>query len=127
MAIGRTFKESMQKALRSLETGRWGFGFDGKDPKDPTREMIERKLHVPNAERIFWLKVALEAGWSVEDVFEATQIDRWFLVQLKQIVDEGRNLAELDIRKAKRLGVEGFYGAMVKRLHAVLYCLQLTL
>ncbi|MDA7538623.1 carbamoyl-phosphate synthase large subunit, partial [Akkermansiaceae bacterium] len=57
MSIGRTFKESLQKSLRSLETGRFGFGFDGKDP-EATREQVERKLMVPNAERIFWLKVA---------------------------------------------------------------------
>jgi carbamoyl-phosphate synthase large subunit len=105
MSIGRTFKESMQKALRSLETGRFGFGFDGKDPKeDPTREEIERKLHVPNAERIYWLKLAFEFGWSIEEVFGATQIDRWFLVHLKEIADEGAHLAEVELRKAKRLG-----------------------
>ncbi|MED5419327.1 MAG: carbamoyl-phosphate synthase large subunit, partial [Verrucomicrobiota bacterium] len=74
MSIGRTFKESMQKALRSLETGRFGFGNDGKDPGDPSREDIERKLHVPNSERIYWIQVAFEHGWSMEDVFEATQI-----------------------------------------------------
>ncbi|MBQ97673.1 MAG: carbamoyl phosphate synthase large subunit [Roseibacillus sp.] len=104
MSIGRTFKESMQKALRSLETGRHGFGWDGKDPADPSREDIERKLHVPNCERIYWIKVAFEHGWSVEDLFEATQIDRWFLVHLKEIADEGANLADLDLRRAKKLG-----------------------
>jgi len=104
MSIGRTFKESMQKALRSLETGRFGFGFDGKDPKNVSYEKIERKLHVPNAERIFWLKTAFETGWTVDDVFEATSIDPWFLEQLKQIADEGENLAEMDLRKAKRWG-----------------------
>ena len=104
MSIGRTFKESMQKALRSLETGRHGFGWDGKDPANPSREDIERKLHVPNCERIYWIKVACEHGWSVEDLFEATQIDRWFLVHLKEIADEGANLADLDLRRAKKLG-----------------------
>ena len=104
MSIGRTFKESMQKALRSLETGRHGFGYDGKDPVSPSREDIERKLHVPNSERIYWIKVAFEHGWSVEELFEATQIDRWFLVHLKEIADEGANLAELDLRRAKKLG-----------------------
>jgi len=104
MSIGRTFKESMQKALRSLETGRHGFGWDGKDPANPSREDIERKLHVPNCERIYWIKVAFEHGWSVEDLFEATQIDRWFLVHLKEIADEGANLADLDLRRAKKLG-----------------------
>ncbi len=104
MAIGRTFKESMQKALRSLETGRFGFGFDGKGKENPTYEEVERMLHVPNAERIFWLQTAFEQGWSVEEVFDATSIDPWFLEHLKIIVDEGRNLATMDLRKAKRLG-----------------------
>jgi len=104
MSIGRTFKESMQKALRSLETGRFGFGSDGKDPGDPSREDIERKLHVPNCERIYWIQTAFEHGWSVEEIFEATQIDRWFLVHLKEIADEGAALADLDLRRAKKLG-----------------------
>jgi carbamoyl-phosphate synthase large subunit len=103
MSIGRTFKESLQKALRSLETGRFGFGFDGKDP-EAAREKVERKLHVPNAERIFWLKVAFEQGWSVEEVFEATQIDPWFLENMRVIVEEGRHLPDLDLRTAKKLG-----------------------
>jgi carbamoyl-phosphate synthase large subunit len=91
MAIGRTFKESLQKALRSLETGRFGFGFDGKDP-EATREDIERKLHVPNAERIF------------EEIFDATQIDPWFLENMRVIVAEGTDLKNLDLRRAKKLG-----------------------
>jgi carbamoyl-phosphate synthase large subunit len=103
MSIGRTFKESLQKSLRSLETGRFGFGFDGKDP-EATREDIERKLHVPNAERIFWLKVAFEQGWTIEEIFDATQIDPWFLENMRVIVEEGRNLKDLDLRTAKKLG-----------------------
>ncbi len=103
MSIGRTFKESLQKSLRSLETGRFGFGFDGKDP-EATREQIERKLHVPNAERIFWLKVAFETGWTIEEIFDATQIDPWFLENMRVIVEEGRNLKDLDLRSAKKLG-----------------------
>ena len=108
MSIGRTFKESMQKALRSLETGRFGFGFDGKGKKEPSYEEIERKLHVPNAERIFWLETAFNQGWTVEEVFDATSIDRWFLEHLKIIVDEGKNLATMDLRKAKKLGFSDF-------------------
>ncbi len=104
MAIGRTFKESMQKALRSLETGRFGFGFDGKGPQSPSREDIERKLHVPNAERIFWLEVAFSNDWTVDEVFEATSIDPWFLEHLKIIVDEGKDLANMDLRRAKKMG-----------------------
>jgi len=104
MSIGRTFKESMQKCLRSLETGRFGFGFDGKDPKAPTREEITRKLTIPNAERIFWLQTAFTNGWSIEEVFEATKIDPWFLQHLKQIADEGAGLATMDLKRAKKLG-----------------------
>ena len=112
MSIGRTFKESMQKALRSLETGRSGFGFDGKGAKAPSREDIERKLHVPNAERIFWLKTAFENGWTVEEIFEATAIDLWFLENLSQIVEEGNAIAATEnllekpyeLRKAKKYG-----------------------
>ena len=108
MSICRTFKESMQKALRSLETGRFGFGFDGKGKKEPSYEEIERKLHVPNAERIFWLETAFNQGWTVEEVFDATSIDRWFLEHLKIIVDEGKNLGTMDLRKAKKLGFSDF-------------------
>ena len=97
MAIGRTFKESLQKALRSLEIGRSGLGGDGKpwrfgdqvygDREILPRELITRKLSVPNAERIFFVRHALRAGMSIEDIFELTKIDRWFLTQLKEIVD----------------------------------------
>jgi len=103
MSIGRTFKESLQKSLRSLETGRFGFGFDGKDP-EASREQVERKLHVPNAERIFWLKVAFEQGWTIEEIFDATQIDPWFLENMRIIVEEGKDLSNLDLRTAKKLG-----------------------
>ena len=103
MSIGRTFKESLPKSLRSLETGRFGFGFDGKDP-EASREQVERKLHVPNAERIFWLKVAFEQGWTIEEIFDATQIDPWFLENMRIIVEEGKDLSNLDLRTAKKLG-----------------------
>ncbi|MCH7227664.1 carbamoyl-phosphate synthase large subunit [Haloferula sp. A504] len=104
MSIGRTFKESMQKALRSLETGRWGFGFDPKAPVAPEREEIEKQLAVPGAERIFWLQTAFINGWTIDEVFEATKIDPWFLHHLKEIADEGRRLHELELKDAKRLG-----------------------
>lgn len=104
MAIGRTFKESLQKALRSLETGRWGFGFDAKSPKNPTREEIHRMLAVPNAERIFWLQTAFTNGFSPEEIHEITQIDPWFLAQLEDLAKAGMQLAELDLKEAKKLG-----------------------
>jgi carbamoyl-phosphate synthase large subunit len=104
MSIGRTFKESMQKCLRSLETGRWGFGFDSKEPVNPSREEITRKLQIPNAERIFWLQTAFVNGFTFDEVHELTQIDPWFLRHLQQIAEEGRNLAEMDLKRAKKLG-----------------------
>jgi carbamoyl-phosphate synthase large subunit len=112
MAIGRTFKESLQKALRSLETGRAGLGADGKDPVNPAREEIVRKLSIPNAERIFWLGVALREGYTVEEIFELTKIDPWFLRNIEEIVVAERAIrsGELrledadDLRKVKRLG-----------------------
>ncbi len=114
MAIGRTFKESMQKALRSLETGRWGFGFDAKEIKDASHEDIERKLRIPNAERIFWIQVAFRAGWTEEQIFEQTAIDPWFIKQLKQIADAGNELANLDLRQAKKLGFSNRQIALAK-------------
>jgi carbamoyl-phosphate synthase large subunit len=117
MSIGRTFKESMQKCLRSLETGRWGFGFDTKEPQNPTKEEITRKLQIPNAERIFWLQTAFINGWTIEEVFEATQIDRWFLGHLKQIADEGMELASLDLKRAKKLGFSDRQIAKAKGTH----------
>jgi carbamoyl-phosphate synthase large subunit len=104
MSIGRTFKESMQKCLRSLETGRWGFGFDSKEPVNPTRDDITRKLQIPNAERIFWLQTAFTNGWTLDEVHEATAIDPWFLRHLQQIAEEGKNLGTLDLKQAKKLG-----------------------
>ncbi|MGL4401795.1 MAG: carbamoyl-phosphate synthase large subunit [Luteolibacter sp.] len=114
MAIGRTFKESMQKCLRSLETGRWGFGFDKKDPENPTRDEITRKLQIPNAERIFWLQTAFVNGWTLEEIFDATQIDPWFLRHLQQIAQEGKQLASLDLKRAKKLGFSDRQIAMAK-------------
>jgi len=116
MSIGRTFKESLQKALRSLETGRWGFGFDDKDPVGFTKDDLEQKLRVPNCDRIFWLKVAFEQGWTVEDIFEATKIDRWFLTHMEQIVNAGKDLANLPFKKAKKLGFSDRQIAKAKNL-----------
>ena len=104
MSIGRTFKESLQKALRSLETGRWGFGFDTKCPQNPTREGIAAKLAIPHAERIFWLQTAFVNGFSIEEVHDLTGIDPWFLDQLQQLAEAGMHLKELDLRRAKKLG-----------------------
>jgi carbamoyl-phosphate synthase large subunit len=103
MAIGRTFKESLQKALRSLEIGRYGLGGDGRpwriggevygDRDILPREIITNKLVSPNAERIFFIRHAMRAGFSIDEIFQLTHIDRWFLAQIKEIVDFEEELA----------------------------------
>jgi carbamoyl-phosphate synthase large subunit len=91
MAIGRTFKESLQKALRSLETGRFGLGCDPKDlwgtPRQPGIEEIHSKLATPHADRIWYIRYAYKAGITTEKINELTHIDPWFLDQIKQIVE----------------------------------------
>ncbi|MBW2613416.1 MAG: carbamoyl-phosphate synthase large subunit [Deltaproteobacteria bacterium] len=92
MAIGRTFKEALQKGLRSLEIGRHGLGADGKDflendGQKPTITEIEQQLARPNSKRIFYLRLAFQAGLTVEKIYDLTKIDPWFIYQLKQIVD----------------------------------------
>ena len=91
MAIGRTFKESLQKALRGLETGRFGLGCDAKDlwgtPDQPSPELIQQRLSTPNAERLWFIRYALKAGRSVEDIHLSTKIDPWFLHHIREIVE----------------------------------------
>jgi carbamoyl-phosphate synthase large subunit len=114
MAIGRTFKEAMQKALRSLETGRAGFGADGKDepPLRPDGRLdeaaLEQKIRVPSAERVFSLRHALLAGWGVDKIHGITGVDPWFLHGLAKIVAEEsscpKDLASVPWRRMKRHG-----------------------
>ncbi len=82
MAIGRTFKEALQKGLRGLETGTSGFA---RTDLDSTR--IKEKLLAPDPDRIFYVKLALDEGWAHEEIFRMTGIDPWFLDQMQQIVD----------------------------------------
>src|SRR5260370_83921 len=91
MAIGRTFKEALQKALRSLEIKRFGLCGDGAD-KDVDLETLRLKLAVPNAERIFYLATAFQKGASIDEVFELTKIDRWFMQNIAEIVSEEQKL-----------------------------------
>lgn len=93
MAIGRTFQESLQKALRSLETGRSGWGCDGggqgakRQEKLPSLEQIRFGLRTPNPERIFTIRHALMMGMTVEEIYELTGIDPWFLHQLQGLLE----------------------------------------
>src|SRR6202048_3689664 len=99
MGIGRTFKEAFQKAIRSLEIGRFGFGADGKDREprlengDWNVEEIQRKLLNPSWDRIFFIRYALLTGFSVAQIKELTGIDPWFLENINQIVEEEQNIA----------------------------------
>jgi len=158
MAIGRTFKESLQKALRSLEVGAWGFGggkaeytppvaayqsggisTSGSLPKVavdlratvppassphsvnsvdsvknsvaarppiPPRDVIQQKLVTPNAERIFYIRHAFRAGFTITEIFNLTKIDPWFLAQLKELVDEEEALYELGAEIAEEARIE---------------------
>ena len=102
MAIGRTFKEAFQKGMRSLEVGRMGFGFDGKDDMIAMhQDDLELGLNRPNSKRVSHIFEALRRGMSIERIFELTAIDPWFLYNFKQLVDKGaeirsRGLAGLD-------------------------------
>lgn len=113
MAIGRTFKESLQKALRSLETGRFGLGADGKD-KPPIKAdgsadiaFIEQKLRIPGHERLFYVRYALQAGLTTQQIHDLSAIDIWFLENIRQIVDEEAVIEKeglKNFRKAKKYG-----------------------
>ncbi|MDD2535792.1 MAG: carbamoyl-phosphate synthase large subunit [Macromonas bipunctata] len=81
MAMGRTFQESFQKALRGLEVG-----VDGMNEKTQDREILERELGEPGPDRIWYVGDAFAAGWSLEEVHQFTKIDPWFLVQIEEIV-----------------------------------------
>lgn len=117
MAIGRTFKESLQKALRGLEVGSFGLGCDSKDlwgtPQQPSIDEIRHKLAQPNAQRIWYIRYAFKAGMSVDEVNELTAIDPWFLHNIKEIVDLENELrtysditevSDAKLRQAKQFG-----------------------
>ncbi len=116
MAIGRTFKEALQKGLRSLEIGRFGLGADGRgrleqDGRLPSHEEIKAKLINPNSERLFYIRYGIKAGMDVEAIHGLTAIDPWFLSQMAQIVateekisKAGRPLNEGLVKKGKACG-----------------------
>jgi len=118
MAIGRTFKESFQKALRGLEVGAFGFGADSKDlwytDRRPDDEEIRSKLSRPNADRVWYLRYAILSGMSLQEIHTITAIDPWFLDQLHQIVEMENqlrqigSLSQLQVEQMRRAKQAGF-------------------
>ncbi|MEZ5613966.1 MAG: carbamoyl-phosphate synthase large subunit [Rhodocyclaceae bacterium] len=116
MAIGRTFQESLQKALRGLETSVYGL-----DEIDADEDVIEQELANPGAERMWYLGQAFRDGMSLDKVFQLTKIDPWFLVQIEDIVREeaalgGQKLHDLDADEMRRLKRKGFSDRRLAKL-----------
>jgi carbamoyl-phosphate synthase large subunit len=117
MAIGRTFKEAFQKALRGLEVGSFGFGCDGKDlwgtSEQPGIDEVRSKLAVPGDQRVWCLRYAMKYGMSIDDIYDLTGIDPWFLENLKEILEMEEhlrgiggllNVDDATLRRAKQFG-----------------------
>ncbi|MBI2931493.1 MAG: carbamoyl-phosphate synthase large subunit, partial [Planctomycetes bacterium] len=131
MSIGRTFKEALQKSLRSLEQDRQGLGWDRKDRllmgRPPSAEEIHEKLVTPNVERLFYIRYALKAGMRVDEISALSKIDRWFIEEIRQIVAfdaelaKAGSLAEVSpatMRSAKRLGFSDHQIALIVKTDA---------
>ncbi len=108
MAIGRTFQESFQKALRGLEVG-----VDGLDEKTTDLDLITKEMGVPGPERIWYVADAFRLGMSVDEVYAICKIDHWFLVQIKDLIDreqalKGKHIADLDKAAMLKLKRSGF-------------------
>lgn len=123
MAIGRTFKESLQKALRSLEIGARGLGGGGKLGGRPEIEesVIRSRLSIPNAERMFYIRYGLLSGMTEQDIFDLTAIDPWFVSQIAGIVSleqelEAESLESVSADQLKRAKEAGFSDAQLSHL-----------
>ena len=108
MAMGRTFQESFQKALRGLEVG-----VDGLDEKTTDLDLITKEMGVPGPERIWYVADAFRLGMSVDEVYAICKIDHWFLVQIKDLIDreqalKGKQIADLDKAAMLKLKRSGF-------------------
>ena len=116
MAMGRTFQESFQKALRGLEVG-----VDGMNEKTQDRETLEKELGEPGPERIWYVGDAFAQGMTVDEVYALTKIDKWFLVQIEDIVKielelEKHSLTELSKDEIKQLKQKGFSDRRLAKL-----------
>ena len=123
MAIGRTFKESFQKALRSLEIGARGLGGGGKFGGQPDMDLatIRRHLSIPNAERMFYIRYGLLSGMTEQDIFDHTAIDPWFVNQIASIVELEKELSDesldsISVDKLREAKEAGFSDAQLSHL-----------
>ena len=113
MAIGRTFQESLQKALRGLETGKAGLDPATDTAAEGARDLVISEIRQPSAERLWFVADAFRLGLTLDEVFDHTKIDRWFLVQIQDLVlEEARvreeGLAALDADRVRQLKRKGF-------------------
>jgi len=120
MSIGRNFKEALQKGIRSLEIGRYGFGGDGKDIWDINHEFTEtekdeirEKISIPNDRRLFFIRYGILAGFELDEIYRLSRIDKWFLSEMKEIVETEKKLSSYKsinelpgelLKEAKRIG-----------------------
>lgn len=120
MSIGKTYKEAFQKAIRSLETGRYGLGF-AKNFNELSKEELLSKLRYPSSERQFIIYEALRKGAEIEEIYQLTKIKHWFLEQMKELIDEENSLLSMKgsvpgepvLRQAKLDGFSDRYLAML--------------
>lgn len=110
MSIGRNFKEALQKGIRSTEIGRLGLGSDGKDkvtdavlksPPEGLLEEIKENIRIPNDNRFFYIRYALKAGLSVDEIYELSKIDRWFIDNMRQMVELEEEIKKFQIKDSK--------------------------
>ena len=167
MAIGRTFKEALQKGIRSMEVKRFGFGLDKYDkwlnaekrgtearrhegtkgnlpptartsPEDEQSdktvqgesldqewpipaEKLRRKLAMPSQGRLYYIRYAMKMGWSIDQIYELSKIDRWFLGQMRQLVDFESILAQPRVCRAARLGDAEYLGQWLREAKSLGY------
>jgi len=115
MAIGRTFRQALNKGMRALETGK------ASSPSELREELITQKLITPNPERLAYIRFAFERGWTVEDIYDMTKIDPWFLRQIEEGVRyeqelAGRDLGSITAAEMKRAKRDGLSDARLARL-----------
>lgn len=121
MAIGRTFQESLQKALRGLETGADGLDEQVDLNSDSLKETLRKHLQVPGPDRIWYVADAFRAGWSMDQIFDKCAIDRWFLVQIENLVKDEQDIArgslqDLNSVRLKQIKQKGFSDRRLAKL-----------